>query len=330
MIFVSVSVCAVGTLFLGAFLPPVFLQGIGLVIASLVWAYFGRKPRVFVALSLLVTIIPYAILGWSAWSHVAHLQEKYAYVSMEDRLRVRAPEKVELSAAASERLAAFEDTVDRHDLFRDRKLEELHEHTLGVFVNQPGFGVARMSGMREEWLARGLRDDPPVPQPGARTAFIWSSDVLDQGSRKADIPEAMHRGGVVDFVNPNGFGYMKDRRRVAGFQEHQFSKVPESGQSWNLATLDLVGLVVHDEATVYVSEHLPRMDELRSAPTRPPDEFEEMGLTKLRQGEDFFIRESKQVRRMLGSVRSAQQCMSCHDGPRGTLLGAFSYTFTKR
>ncbi len=29
---------------------------------------------------------------------------------------------------------------------------------------------------------------------------------------------------------------------------------------------------------------------------------------------------------MLGAVRSAKQCVKCHGGSRGDLLGAFSYT----
>ena len=29
---------------------------------------------------------------------------------------------------------------------------------------------------------------------------------------------------------------------------------------------------------------------------------------------------------MLGAIRSAKQCVQCHGGQRGDLLGAFSYT----
>ena len=39
----------------------------------------------------------------------------------------------------------------------------------------------------------------------------------------------------------------------------------------------------------YVSDHLPSMDELRSATTRPLDNFETLGLIALCQGEDLFI-----------------------------------------
>jgi hypothetical protein len=132
---------------------------------------------------------------------------------------------------------------------------------------------------------------------------------------------------VIDFVNPKGFGFIKDRRHVAGFQEHQFSRQPDPTQGWALRTLDLVGLVVHEGPVAYVSANLPRMDELRKAPTRPLDPFETAGLAALRRGEDLFVRDTTDGRRrVLGAIRSGKQCLSCHGGERGELLGAFSYT----
>src|SRR5262249_24914209 len=93
-------------------------------------------------------------------------------------------------------------------------------------------------------------------------------------------------------------------------------------------TLDLLGIVVHADPVVYVTDNLPRMDELRGAPTRPLDDFEQAGLKALRAGDDLFIRDRVEGRRVLGAIRSAEQCVDCHGGERGYLLGAFSYTLT--
>ena len=73
----------------------------------------------------------------------------------------------------------------------------------------------------------------------------------------------------------------------------------------------------------YRSDKLPRMDELKDAPTRPPDEFEAAALEKLRAGADLHVGDDGT--RFLGAVRSAKQCVECHGGERGALLGAFSY-----
>src|SRR5262249_35164407 len=144
---------------------------------------------------------------------------------------------------------------------------------------------------------------------------------VQRGTGLAEELWSMHRFGVADFVNPNGFGFFKDRRHVAGFQPHRFSQAPQPAERWALLTLDLGGLVLHDEPVAYVSAHLPRMEELRGAPTRPLDPFEALGLKALRRGEDLFVRDTAEVRRVLGAVRNTRQCLSCHGGERGELLG---------
>ena len=132
---------------------------------------------------------------------------------------------------------------------------------------------------------------------------------------------------------------------MAGFVPHRFREVPRAtaheakpnktprssgapltADRWKVRTLDLVGLLVHEAPVVYVSDHLPRMEELRGAPTRPLDKFEALGLSVLRRGEDLFTSRDGKHPRMLGAVYSSMQCVSCHGGERSDLLGAFSYT----
>ena len=132
----------------------------------------------------------------------------------------------------------------------------------------------------------------------------------------------MNAIALVDFANPRGFGYVRDRDHVAGFESHGFTELPAN----TIARLELVSLLMHDEPAVYVSDHLPEMTRLRGVPTRPLDEFEATGVANLRQGEDLFESASHPAR-LLGSLRNAQQCVACHGGSRGDLLGAFSYTF---
>ena len=68
------------------------------------------------------------------------------------------------------------------------------------------------------------------------------------------------------------------------------------------------------------------MANARNTPTRPLDRFERFALPTLERGEDLFVSEAGDGLRMLGAVRSARQCVKCHGGSRGDLLGAFSYT----
>jgi hypothetical protein len=108
---------------------------------------------------------------------------------------------------------------------------------------------------------------------------------------------------------------------VVGFQPHGFSEPPPPPRMLTLRKLDLIGLVMHDEPIAYVSNNLPSMEELADAPTRPLDEFETDGLKALQRGEDLYVRKAPDMVRLLGSVRSGKQCVSCHGGRRGTCSG---------
>jgi hypothetical protein len=68
------------------------------------------------------------------------------------------------------------------------------------------------------------------------------------------------------------------------------------------------------------------MSEVRDMPTRPLDRFERLGLASLHQGEELFVSGSGEGLRMLGAISSTRQCIACHGGKRGDLLGAFTWT----
>src|SRR5262249_43103033 len=150
--------------------------------------------------------------------------------------------------------------------------------------------------------------EPPETSP---TALVPDS----QGQPAATVADksvrshlqAIHEDGLLDFVNAKGFGYIKDRDSVAGFQMHQFHQMPGSTSKteyWKIQRLELVSLLKFDEPAVYLSDHLPRMDELREAKTRPLDEFERRSLDALQRGHDLEVAYTSSRIRMFGSIRS--------------------------
>jgi hypothetical protein len=169
-------------------------------------------------------------------------------------------------------------------------------------------------------------------------SFVPSSSMLKQ----------LHRESAIDFVNPQGFGLIESPRRVAGFDAHAFSKLPKlevpqvgetagtynetvASHDWMLASLQLVSMLKHETPVVYVTNELPRMEQLRSEdiPTRSLDAFEAMALPKIKQGEMIVVEENTNRIRMLGAVRAGNKCIECHEVPRNTLLGAFSYELAR-
>src|SRR5690606_3610978 len=183
-------------------------------------------------------------------------------------------------------------------------------------------------------------DDPgPIPQPELPPPRYIPDATGDGGPLAAaagsipgrDVLQRMHTVGVADFVNPRGFGYRDASGRVAGFESHRFSEWPTEKRTptlpWTLTRVELVSLLKSAEPRVYVSEYLPRMDELRDAPTREPRDFEASAVASLRKGDDLVTHQDGSQLFVVGSLRAGKQCLDCHQGRRGDLLGAFSYEF---
>ena len=311
--------------------PPVAIQALLLGLATVVFYATGRRPASFIALSCVATLAAYCVAGLMVAGterEYAHLRALYPYESMEARLPIPGLGLHEPPPPVAARLAGWEGSIEQGaNGYRAMKLNMLHEHAIELFVNSPGFGNVRMLPPTGRSLVANLRREPVPSQPGPRVASPWSPGEWERLPAGEEPPlTQMFEESVADFVNPRGFGFVRDRRHVAGFESHRFSQLPAAARRWTVQTLDLVSLLLHEEPAVYVSDHLPRMDQARGMPTRPLDNFEASGLASVRVGDDPFISRSGGVVRMLGGVRSVRQCVACHGGERGDLLGAFSYT----
>ena len=251
---------------------------------------------------------------------------------------------------AGKHLAELEDHIDSSHgraWMRTRTLQQLHENSVANFINSPGFGIGRRIEPDRRYIELPEAEPIALPAPqyipadkGPETSIPAPAVPGSPGDAIASLPRedalgAMHRDSVVDFVNPRGFGYIQDREHVKGFQAHHFRQMPrlqgseKESQRWRIQTLELVSLLKHQEPVAYLSEHLPRMDELRDAKTRPLIPFEKSALAELRRGEDLKVESTFDLIRMVGSIRAVKQCLSCHHARRGDPLGAFSYTLLR-
>jgi hypothetical protein len=200
------------------------------------------------------------------------------------------------------------------DSLRTTTLAHLHAEATRRFVAAPGNGVGRIGQISMSQLGQiGLgrigtvqQQMPTLPKVSARdlTLATWS----DLG--------ALHKQSLTDFsANPSS-------ALVAGKPDSSDLRL---ARNWEVKSLDLVGLLMHDRPVVYVSEKL-EMSKLKEAPTRKLDSFEVAALAQLQAGKELFARNQGETVRLLGSVRARKLCLSCHDTSEGKLLGAFSYT----
>ena len=289
-------------------------------------------------------------------TQVEELRRKFPYVSLSARLAYedrQSREKIvapKLGADAKDQLRVTETQLgwSQQNDRRAKLLEALHALSVEDFIARQGFGISRVRC--SPLKAIDLPEPPSLP-----FAREDRDDAADNSQRRpsgidsllpadlslvpsADLLTTFNQERGLDFVTPMRWGHVVDRDHVAGFQSHAFWRRPflthklgkstEAGavtSRWDVRRLELVSLLKHDKPLAYVSENMPRMEELKEAKTRELTDFEQHSLDKLVQGQEIVSDIEHNQIHMLGAIRAARQCLECHSATRGELLGAFSY-----
>jgi hypothetical protein len=344
----------VGCAFTGMLLPVYVLNVVLVGLAGIVAGLGQMHMRWYYVSCLVVTVASYGVGAIFAVEHVREEANLYPYESLEERLSYEQhshelPQRLGLISPGEtgaffdeDRLAEVEDALKRDEFHprsgygsdrRTEALEVIHEHHVRQFINSPSFGVGRMSG--QGWRARpSPQDTLPMSLLDQHYSPTRNGNHVqqpDEQNPESALGWLLHRDCVADFLSPSRFGYVKDRSHVTGFQWHQFNHTHDfpqdeaMPQQYRLRRLELVSLLKHEQPGAYVTENLPRMDELSDVPIRPLDDFERDNLRGLWHGDDLAVIEMAQTVRVLGAIRAGKQCLSCHEAKRGDLLGAFSY-----
>jgi hypothetical protein len=276
---------------------------------------------------------------------VDELRKKYPFESITGRLDYE-PAGAEAFAksdpppkatdATLKRLAGHEQGIDFQNRWGQRveSLKRLHSSEAQKFIDRDGFGISRMP--TPSYMLLDLPDAPTIPFVSVRDGDKEPATSPKEAAKppKDDELAGFNQAGISNFLDPNSFGYVKDREHVAGFRPHQFRGMPTlpagKTEQWAVIRLELVSLLKHDAPCAYVTNALPRMEDAKNAPTRPLIPFEEKGLKALKAGDDLATESSGDSIRMLGSLRAGKQCLECHEVKRGDLLGAFSWELQRQ
>ena len=195
-----------------------------------------------------------------------------------------------------------------------------------------GFGIGRMMLPVEECIE--LPHTKPIPLPPLQEQFYMPDGTPDQVQTGTILNAHIitrttwlrcTRRAKKTSLNLNGLAMSRTGTTLLASCRIASRKCPNPKPNFQLVRLELVSLLKHETPVAYVSKHLPQMDELRDAPTRPLDDFERHALDRLRSDEDLVIDDAPNRIRMVGSLRAGKDCMECHSVRRGELLGAFSY-----
>jgi hypothetical protein len=222
-------------------------------------------------------------------------------------------------------LSHQEDEQEYRRAYRGWALQQLHENITVHFGRAAGFGVMRMGVISPDRIDLEPRDPLKAPMP---------IDLSSSNPSEQDL-YPIHRDMVMNFVAAERMGYVRSRSSVAGFESHGFSSLHASGcgcdlepDVWQIARLELVSILRHEPPRTYTADSLPSMEKLDEAPHRALDDFETRSLPKLAATTNLVVDQQPERIRMLGALRADKSCLDCHDGARGTLLGAMSYELT--
>jgi hypothetical protein len=205
-----------------------------------------------------------------------------------------------------------------------RTLPEIHERYVLEFIHRPGLGVWRFDWEVSEWV---------------ELLVDGQNRTLDRQDAYRLYPAqaALANGRHDQETYPSRPKYDADAETLVFSHETVHDVVK---RRWTLQMMRLIGLVKHKEPVVYLGngrpDHSARPDRLGKnglgmnedtiIPSRRPDRFEAAALAELRKGNELVAETSPSVMRMVGAIRARADCLKCHDGDEGTLLGAFSYT----
>lgn len=179
-------------------------------------------------------------------------------------------------------------------------LTHLHRQAVKLFIDQSGFGFARMEPPLTDVLSPPKSAaDQPAAQPAVGQGQVV---VLGADPKRAHYSFARAVGGLAYIPPPAG----------------------EKNKAWVVKEVQLVGLVKHPEPVVYLSTD-PVMKGKAEVKTRRPDGFESKSLEVIRGGGDLVqVQKRDGALRAVSGIYAGRQCAKCHERP-GEMLGAFSY-----
>ncbi len=327
----------IGPIMLGCLFPCLLLQAVVLLALAIADAFGQFKPRTYFTAACVGTVLVYFGFGLQQAYALYLLQQQFPYESMEARLppvRPRGP--LAGKASVGQGLDSVEEKLDERLPYVSRGWNGGRRRNWKGCMRMPwgrssaardsASGACRTAGCQRKRCNAtsakkgGIRNR----SQGTRTCYRTATPAHHSTARINLVSRSCIRKVFSISFIPKASAIS----RTAGTwraSDRTNSATPKCAGWWKLASVELVGLVVHEKPVAYVSDLLPRMDVLRQSPIRELDAFETQGLAALQDAGTLFLRLQSRRLRLLGAIRATKQCTTCHECERGDLLGAFSY-----
>ncbi len=293
------------------------------------------------------------------------LREEFPFESIEERMKnaQSTEQRLEKRRALRNRKTSLPSHVDYQYQRRVQALKALHENATEAFVNADQFGFSRMPQISPKQLFAHQTSNKLIvferdsdKKYGAekeielaaqvkygrveqRAAGVPYRPVINDAAKRFPSQQELamsHLYARQEFTA--NAGYVKSLKKVSGFQPHSIGsdmvksywrpELKSSGPGkpgWKLNRLELVGMLLHDQPRVYVSDQLPDMEKLDAYKTRDMNAFEKKAIKKILEGESTVVKATNSRIQMVGALWATKNCLQCHRAKSGDVLGAFSY-----
>ncbi|GAA5505867.1 hypothetical protein Rcae01_01316 [Novipirellula caenicola] len=221
---------------------------------------------------------------------------------------------------------------------------ELHVQNEDGFSKAPGNGRHRGGShvLMDERAVRFINDAIAQTPPSNETGLLetspyglWGTLGTRVSEEKRGDDQTVSSAFIADVPHtPSGdFALRQTEIALADHELQQISSHQIAAQSpkiWTLDFIELVSLHRFDEPVAYVEKELPSMNTIATGvlKTRPLNDFETNAINQLRMGAKLQTERSGHTLRMVGAILATNDCLACHPGNAGDLLGAFTYRFT--
>ena len=149
---------------------------------------------------------------------------------------------------------------------------------------------------------------PPLPDN-----VQWSSD------------HQLHAYFVDRFLESEGNGISRVYQPPMTLRESMRLRIT-SRDVYKLDGFDLIGIGKHPAPVAFLGRNRHTVSLGRQ--TRPLTTFEERAISELTAGEDVAVQSDPTGRAIVGALRAKEDCLRCHGGKTGDVLGALSYRLT--
>jgi hypothetical protein len=136
----------------------------------------------------------------------------------------------------------------------------------------------------------------------------------------------LHAYYVDRFLESEGNGISRVYQPPMSIRESMRLRIT-SRETYRLDSFDLIGVGKHPDPVAFLGRHHQTVSMLRQ--TRPLTSFESRAVGELIAGEDVSVETNPAGHFVVGALRAKEDCLKCHGGKAGDVLGALSYRLSR-